>query len=203
MSQYKDKDIEKFWSQVQKTDSCWLWQGRKMKDRTGVFYANGHTISARRFAWEITNGPIHEGLRVYHMHYEGDAEDCVNPAHLYLGTKGESLMRAFREGRATPHRRTPLLSQYDALEAQNLYSQGWTLMQLAQKYHVSGSTIRRTVHIERRMEERRKETTQRILSRLTPDQLKYLAELVDQDTTGDQSNPLYKMLMEAWNASNI
>lgn len=35
---------------------------------------------------------------------------------------------------------------------------------------------------------------------LTPDQVKYLAELVDQDTTGRQDDDLYLLLMTAYNA---
>lgn len=37
---------------------------------------------------------------------------------------------------------------------------------------------------------------------LKPENLKRLAELVDFDTTGNQDDPLYLVLMEAWNLCN-
>lgn len=39
-----------------------------------------------------------------------------------------------------------------------------------------------------------------ILKRLTPEQVRYLANLVDQDTTGNQDDSLYLLLIAAFNA---
>ncbi len=38
-----------------------------------------------------------------------------------------------------------------------------------------------------------------VLSKMEATKLKYLAELVDWDTTGDKDDLLYLLLMEAWN----
>lgn len=38
-----------------------------------------------------------------------------------------------------------------------------------------------------------------VLKQLTPKQLKYLAKLVDEDTTGNQDDSLYLLLMQAYN----
>lgn len=37
-----------------------------------------------------------------------------------------------------------------------------------------------------------------ILATLTPEQINYLARLVDEDTTGNQDDALYLLLMEAY-----
>lgn len=39
-----------------------------------------------------------------------------------------------------------------------------------------------------------------ILKSITPEQVKYLANLVDQDTTGNQDDTLYLLLIAAFNA---
>lgn len=89
------KSIDRFWIKVQKNDGCWLWTSNVTRGY-GQFSFLGRPVYAHRFAWELTHGPIPEGLRVCH---HCDTPLCVRPEHLFLGTQQENLADARRKGR--------------------------------------------------------------------------------------------------------
>lgn len=100
--------VQRFWSNVRKTDSCWFWTGSTNKwgyGKTTESGARGKTVSAHRVSWLLHNGPIPDGLWVLHKcdeHYApGDISyrRCVNPAHLYLGTHRDNTQDTVRTGR--------------------------------------------------------------------------------------------------------
>jgi HNH endonuclease len=81
----KEADLQRFWSKVQITDSCWLWTKSKQRGGYGKFFVEGKEYGAHRVSWEIHNGPIPDGMHVLHDCPGGDNPACINPAHLWLG----------------------------------------------------------------------------------------------------------------------
>lgn len=102
MKQRKKMDVaERFWAKVDKKQDheCWLWTGsRFVADGYGQFNL-GRTegvVRAHRFAWILTNGPIPMGLCALHS---CDVPLCVNPSHIFLGTRAENNADMVAKGR--------------------------------------------------------------------------------------------------------
>jgi len=82
---------ERFFSNVLKTTSCWLWTGWVFKgNKYGGFNMGRKTVSAHRASWIIHNGSIPNGLCVLRNCPDGDNPLCVNPDHLWLGTNADN-----------------------------------------------------------------------------------------------------------------
>lgn len=77
---------ERFWSKVDKTDTCWNWTGNKQHQGYGVM-RNGidrsGRIAAHRLSYMLHYGPIEAGLLVDHICHN---KSCVNPNHLRSAT---------------------------------------------------------------------------------------------------------------------
>ena len=84
------EDVAKrFWEKVDRpsADECWKWKASRSKTGYGHFHIGRRTLLASRVAWELTHGPIPEGLCVCH---KCDNPFCCNPTHLFLGTREEN-----------------------------------------------------------------------------------------------------------------
>lgn len=101
------KAIEhRFWPKVDRSalgpGGCWVWITSSRDGRYGHFSigvgANGRTrtSSTHRVSYELAYGPIPDGLFVLHR---CDNPPCVNPAHLWAGTRDDNTADMLRKGR--------------------------------------------------------------------------------------------------------
>ena len=86
---------ERFWRKVNKTDDCWLWTGSLDRTGYGEFVVVGtrkgrRKTGAHRFAWELDNGPIADGMELDHL---CRVHSCVRPSHMELVTHRENVLR--------------------------------------------------------------------------------------------------------------
>lgn len=93
---------ESFWARVDKNRECWEWTGSRMPSGYGRIAFNGRQEYTHRLAYELTNGPIPDGMCVCHT---CDNPPCCNPAHLWLGTMTDNIADRHAKGRTARHSR--------------------------------------------------------------------------------------------------
>lgn len=124
---------ETFWYKVRKTDTCWLWDSYCDEQGYGKLSYQNHDTYAHRVAFEITYGPIPQGMVVRHT---CDNPTCCNPQHLLLGTPADNVRDAMnrdRLGFMTSAQKSDIISEY----ATGTISQ----RKLAYKHNVSRGSI--------------------------------------------------------------
>jgi len=61
--------------------------------------ATGKKAYSHRIAYELTHGPIPEGLFICHNCPGGDNRACCNPAHLFAGTSQDNVRDMMAKGK--------------------------------------------------------------------------------------------------------
>lgn len=138
-----DKDIARFWTKVQRGDGCWLWTAKvtvRAPMPRGHFGIKGRPFLASRVAWTIANGPIPGGLFVLHR---CDNAVCVNPEHLFLGTRSDNSLDMIAKGRQGSPRRLP-----DEVMRQMLarFVAGESSTRIAEEFGIRQSTFSNITH---------------------------------------------------------
>src|SRR3954468_24321166 len=101
----REQKIEAFWKKVDKrgTDDCWIWTGKRDGHGYGIFRGfSGKGEQASRFSLELSTGvPLKEGECALHNCPNGDNPSCVNPGHLWIGTKADNNTDKMEKGRSS------------------------------------------------------------------------------------------------------
>ena len=144
-----DKDVERFWSKVDKNGSngCWIWKAGDNGDGYGKFYIHVESGYPQRYAhhvsWVLAYGDIPDGLWVLH---KCDTPACIRPEHLFLGTQTDNMQDAAQKGRVKGGKRgegagSNKLKEYEVLEIREMMKNGVPQNEIARRYSVSPTTI--------------------------------------------------------------
>jgi hypothetical protein len=137
--------------------ACWIWQGHILEkpDNYGMMCVQNMRGKrqwccwAHRLSWEIYRGEIPEGMNVLHT---CDTPPCVNPNHLFLGTRGDNNHDRHRKSRTAVGEEMPQhkLTEEEVIEIREKYATGQYIQQeLADEYGVAGNTISYIVNRKR------------------------------------------------------
>lgn len=75
---------------------CWNWQKAKTPHGYGVLRLDGNLEYAHRYYYKLAYGEIEEGMHICH---KCDNPSCVNPEHLFAGTRSDNLSDCVNKGR--------------------------------------------------------------------------------------------------------
>jgi len=140
---------ERFWSKVAKgpVDKCWLWMGASNGGYGYLGKTRGQqSILAHRLSYELHYGTLSNDLCVCHR---CDNPACVNPLHLFAGTKADNNRDKEDKGRGnhvtgTGHP-SAKLSVEGVATIKKLYVNGMTQTAIANMFNVSQNTVSRVV----------------------------------------------------------
>jgi len=140
---------DRFWMRVTPRAGCWEWGG-STNGRYGVIGSRYRVHYAHRISYELHFGPVPDGLQVLHR---CDNPPCVNPAHLWLGTRSDNMLDASRKGRLprdNKGERNPgaVIDSATATAIRDGYATGVSQVALAQRYGISRTQVGRIVRRE-------------------------------------------------------
>ena len=78
------KYVTRFFGKIDKTDTCWIWQGSVKPNGYGYYSLWPKKVYAHRLSYELHYGPIPDGLHIDHL---CRMKLCVNPDHLEAVTQ--------------------------------------------------------------------------------------------------------------------
>jgi len=136
---------ERFWSKVRVADNgCLEWTGAVSSSGYGNFNLNGKTWKAHRYAFFETFGSIPEKAFICH---HCDNPLCVNPGHLFAGSRQDNVDDMMSKGRAKKasgmcHHTTHEDIQNIAKQVRDIYKRGEIRqIDLADRFGISQGTV--------------------------------------------------------------
>lgn len=147
------KTESRFWKKViVKSDKneCWLFEPAIKHNWYGSFYDGEKVEKAHRYSWKIHNKKkIPVGIEVCHS---CDVPMCVNPEHLFLGTRKENMHDCKNKNRMSMPPRTTKKGKFivpvravlnpDQVRKIRKLLVKQTIADVARIYNVGESTIR-------------------------------------------------------------
>lgn len=138
-------NADRFWQKVELPDlvggdECWLWIASCNQDGYGRFWLQG-SQNAHYISYRLCLGDVPEELCVLH---NCDTPSCVNPQHLFLGTrdvnnKDRALKRRSAVGEQSGRSK---LTEKEVIEIRERYvPDSITQQELAKHYNVSNHQI--------------------------------------------------------------
>lgn len=115
---------------------CHEWQSTLHRDGYGKFWMKGKQMQAHRMSYEFFKGPA-EGLWVLHT---CDNRKCVNPEHLFLGSRLDNIQDMDKKGRRGSQCK---LTEKQVGEVREMLANRYTQQHVADLYGVSQGAISR------------------------------------------------------------
>lgn len=146
---------ERFWPKVDKgggPDACWIWTAWRNDRGYGQI-----RMRSQDGTWRMPLA-THVSLKLAGIHlppgmfalHRCDNPPCVNPAHLFVGTKRDNSRDMVAKGRSATGERhgRSKLTEHDVIDIRSLAAFGARFSTLGMAFDVADTTIRRIVRRE-------------------------------------------------------
>lgn len=144
----EQKYIDRFWTKVDKTSSCWIWAAGKTPMGYGMFNINGKNRAAHRVSVILDN----RDPRGFVVMHKCDNPSCVRPDHLIVATQKDNMMDMSRKGRCHTNHAKGINAGHNKLteeqvhEIRRSHKLGQSQKSLAEQYKLNGTTVFDIVH---------------------------------------------------------
>ena len=119
---------------------CWLWTGAHNGNGYGQIWVGNRRRYTHHVAYEHLVGPIPAGFFVCHR---CDRPSCVNPRHLFPGTRADNMRDMAAKGRASM--RLARLTPGGVRRIRQLATTGLSYASIGRRFGVSHQTISRVL----------------------------------------------------------
>jgi len=129
---------------------CWKWSGCIQSNGYGRVTFERKTMGAHRLSYMAFIGEINNGMDVCH---KCDNRSCVNPDHLFQGTRKENMEDCVNKGRQAKGDKLnhfigekcnfSKLNESDVRIIREMLSKKIATSEIAKKFNVSADNIRR------------------------------------------------------------
>lgn len=127
-------------AKIRVTETCWIWTAATTRGYGSAW--NGHrTLGAHIYCFQLLKGVVPEGMDVCHS---CDNPLCVNPSHLFIGTRLDNMRDAVAKGRVRAGSRHGMakLSESSVRQIKSQLASGkYTQKQIAVMHGVSRSAV--------------------------------------------------------------
>ena len=132
---------ERLWRRVERRpDGCWVFTGSRNNKNYGQIHrgpGSRELVLVHRAAWEVTYGPVPEGLFVLHR---CDNPPCCNPEHLFLGTNADNMRDMVAKGRGNycygENHQNATLTFKQVVEIREARARGERRVDIARRYGI-------------------------------------------------------------------
>ncbi len=140
-------NVYRFMSYVDKgnVNECWPWLGGHLPSGYGVFSVNGKSVGAHRVAYIVHGKGDPTGKVVRHT---CDNPNCVNPAHLVLGTQADNMRDRLIRGKYArgENAHNVRLTTDTVIEARQRRLNGEKINVMANQYGVNRGTLHNAIY---------------------------------------------------------
>lgn len=123
----------RFLGSVKKSKGCWLWLDNVGTHGYGQISIKNRPEVTHRVSWELHRGKIPAGICVLHR---CDNRRCVNPDHLFLGTRADNQDDMAKKGRAGKK-----YAPAQVRKMRRLFAAGHAMKAIAREMNTSDSVV--------------------------------------------------------------
>jgi hypothetical protein len=118
-------------------NECWPWLGAGKGNGYGFVSYQGRKYSAHRLSYILFRGDVPDGMDVCH---KCDNRWCVNPRHLFIGSRAENVADMVAKGRAAGGNRKHL-KEWHVQEIRRRINAGVKTSEIAEMMGISITAI--------------------------------------------------------------